>query len=130
MTDAQKPLSLLIVDDEQDFALTLAERLELRGFIPGVVFDGASALERVRGGEHFDLVLLDVMLPGMSGLMVLRGMHEMRPGLPVVLLTGNTSSQDGLEGMRQGARACINKPVDLQELLSLFAEIAKENLHA
>ena len=129
MPDAKQPLKLLMVDDERDFVLTLAERLELRGFTPSVVFDGASALERMRG-EHFDLVLLDVMLPGISGLVVLRSILEMQPGLPVVLLTGNTSSKDGIEGMRQGARACINKPVVLQELLSLFAEIAKENRHA
>jgi len=118
-----------MVDDEKDFALTLAERLELRGFIPSVVFDGESALERVRE-EHFDLVLLDVMLPGVSGLVVLGRIHEIRPGLPVALLTGNASAKDGIEGMKRGARACINKPVDLQELLSLFAEIAKENRHA
>ena len=130
MTDAEKSLKLLMVDDEKDFALTLAERLELRGFIPSVLFDGESALARVRDGEHFDLVLLDVMLPGKSGLEILRGIHEMRPGLPVVLLTGNTSAKDGVEGMKRGARACINKPVDLRELLSLFAEIAKENRHA
>ena len=118
-----------MVDDEKDFALTLAERLELRGFTPSVVFDGESALEHVQG-KHFDLVLLDVMLPGLSGFTVLRRIHDMKPGLPVVLLTGNAGSKDGIEGMRQGARAYINKPVDLQELLSLFAEIAKESRHA
>ncbi|MDR0239039.1 MAG: response regulator [Deltaproteobacteria bacterium] len=118
-----------MVDDERDFALTLAERLELRGFTPSVAFDGESALERVRG-EHFDLVLLDVMLPGLSGLTVLRRIREMQPGLPVVLLTGNAGAKDGAEGIQQGARACINKPLDLQELLSLFAEIAKESRHA
>ncbi|MCL2123208.1 MAG: response regulator [Desulfovibrionaceae bacterium] len=129
MPDAKNPLKLLMADDEKEFALTLAERLELRGFILSVVFDGESALERVRR-EHFDLVMLDVMLPGMSGLAVLRRIHEMKPGLPVVLLTGNTGSKDDIEGMKQGARAYINKPVDLQELLSLFAEIAKESRHA
>ena len=129
MPDAQHPLKLLIVDDEKEFALTLATRLELRGFTPSVLFDGESALERVRG-EHFDLVMLDVMLPGMSGLVILRRIQEMKPGLPVVLLTGDTSSKDGIEGMKQGARACLNKPVELQELLSLFSEITKENHHA
>jgi DNA-binding response OmpR family regulator len=118
-----------MVDDEEDFALTLAQRLELRGFAASVAFDGKSALERVRG-EHFDLVMLDVMLPSISGLAVLRRIHEMKPDLPVVLLTGNAGSKDGLEGIRQGARACIGKPVDLQELLSLFAEITKEKRHA
>ena len=129
MPDTQAPLKLLMVDDEKEFALTLAERLRLRGFTLNVVFDGASALEHVRE-EHFDLVLLDVMLPGMSGLTVQRRIHEMKPGLPVVLLTGNASSRDGVEGMKQGARAYLNKPVDLPDLLSLFAEIAQESRHA
>jgi len=129
MPDAKGSLKLLMVDDEKEFALTLAERLELRGFTPSVVFDGESAVERVRG-EHFDLVLLDVMLPGMNGFAVLRRIHEAQPGLPVVLLTGNVSCKDGIEGMNQGACAYINKPVDLRELLSLFAEIEKESRHA
>ena len=129
MPDANHALKLLMVDDEKEFALTLAERLELRGCTTSVVFDGESALERVREAD-FDLVLLDVMLPGMSGLAVLRRIHAMKPWLPVVLLTGNTSSKDGIEGMQQGARAYINKPVDLQELLSFFAEIEKESRHA
>jgi len=128
MPDAPHPLKLLMVDDEKDFALTLAERLELRGFTPSVVFDGESALERVRG-DHFDLVLLDVMLPGLNGLTVLRRIQEMQPELPVVLLTGNAGSREGIEGMKQGARAYINKPVDLRELLSLVAEIEKESRH-
>jgi len=128
MPDAKRPLKLLMVDDEKEFALTLAERLELRGFAASVVFDGESALQRIQG-EHFDLVILDLMLPGMSGLAVLRRIHEMKPGLPVVLATGNADSGEGMEGMKQGARAHIGKPVDLQELLSLFAEIEKESRH-
>ncbi|MCL1985603.1 MAG: response regulator [Betaproteobacteria bacterium] len=129
MQDANSPAKLLMVDDEKEFALTLAERLKLRGFVPSVVFDGESALEHVRE-EHFDLVLLDVMLPGMNGLTVLRLIQEMAPDLPVVLLTGNSSPEDGIEGVKAGARAYINKPVILQELLSLFAEIEKERRHA
>ena len=129
MPDANYPAKLLMVDDEKDFVLTLAERLELRGFIPSVVFDAERALERVRE-EDFDLVLLDLMLPGMSGLAVLRLIREMAPDLPVVLLTGSSSSKDGVEGVKLGARAYINKPVILQELLSLFAEIEKERRHA
>jgi len=129
MPDAQDPLRLLMVDDEKEFVLALAERLELRGFSPTISFDGESALEHVQKG-HFDLVLLDVMLPGMNGLTVLRRIHETDPKLPVVLLTGNASSREGAEGMQLGARACLDKPVDLQKLLSLFTEINKEKRHA
>lgn len=128
MSNASTPMKILMVDDEQEFASTLAERLQLRGYSPTVVFDGESAIARVRE-DVFDLVLLDVMLPGVHGLTVLRRIREIAPDVPVVLVTGNTSSKDGIEGMKQGARAYINKPVDLQALLALFTEIAQEGRH-
>ncbi len=118
-------MNILLVDDEEDFARTLAQRLELRGYSAEVRSDGESALATLRE-EQFDLVLLDVMLPGQSGLAVLRRIRETLPDLPVILLTGHTNARDGIEGMKQGARAYINKPVALQELLDLFAEIQKE----
>lgn len=118
-------LKLLLVDDEREFAVTLAERLQLRGFSATVCYDGENALQRVQE-EEFDLVLLDVMLPGQSGLTVLRRIRELRPGLPVVLLTGHAHAGDGIEGMKQGARAYLGKPVDLQELLDVLTEISRE----
>ena len=128
MTKQTKTFKLLLVDDEAEFALTLAERLELRGFGCTVCPSGETALEKARY-EHFDLVLLDVMLPGQNGLVVMRRLQELKPKLPIMLLTGNSNARDGIEGMKQGARAYLTKPVELQSLLELVAEVQKEASH-
>lgn len=119
MTTAQSR-TVLIVDDEAEFATTLAERLKLRGYAASVALDGESALKRLEN-EDADIVLLDVMLPGMHGIEVLRRIRERQPDLPVILLTGQAGARDGIEGMKQGARGYLGKPVDLGELLDLFA---------
>ncbi len=112
-------LHVLLVDDEAEFASTLAERLSLRGFQAKVARDGESALARL-GEESFDVVLLDMMLPGMHGLDVLRRVREALPDLPVVMLTGRVGARDGIDGMKGGAKAYLSKPVDIQELLDVF----------
>lgn len=115
-------LKILLIDDEGEFASTLAERLNLRGYSTSVALDGESALARIKT-ESFDLALLDVMLPGMHGIEVLRRIRECRPELPVILLTGRAGAKDGIEGMKQGAKGYLTKPVDLSELLALFATV-------
>lgn len=122
-------LRILLVDDEEEFASTLAERLNLRGFSASVALDGESGLERI-GAEHFDLVLLDMMLPGIHGIEVLRRIRARAPELPVVLLTGQTGAKEGIEGMKQGAKGYLTKPVDLRELLDLFARLGTGGGHA
>lgn len=122
MTGSTTGPTVLLVDDEAEFASTLAARLNLRNFSASVVFDGESALERLET-EAFDLILLDVMLPGIHGIEVLRRIKEKRPELPVVLLTGQAGARDGIEGMKQGAAGYLTKPVDLGELLELVNDI-------
>lgn len=119
--DTNRP-AILLVDDEAEFASTLAERLILRNFSASVALDGETALKRI-AADPVDLVLLDVMLPGMHGIEVLRRIRETRPELPVILLTGQAGARDGIEGMKQGAKGYLTKPVDLRELLDLFAAI-------
>lgn len=129
MTDGKKT-AILLVDDEVEFASTLAERLNLRGYAASVAPDGESALVRLSaetggtdGKDGPDLMLLDVRLPGMDGIEVLRRVKELRPALPVILLTGQAGAKDGIEGMKLGAAGYLSKPVDLQELLDLFATL-------
>ena len=121
-------LNLLLVDDEKDFALTVAQRLQLRGVCASVVFDGESALASLQE-KQFDLVVLDVCLPGVSGLHILQRIREERPSLPVVLLTGNTSAKDGMEGMKLGASAYLTKPLEIQELLTLLTQLCTGEGH-
>ncbi|MDL2290742.1 response regulator [Desulfovibrio sp. OttesenSCG-928-F20] len=124
MTEKRKT-AVLLVDDEAEFASTLAERLNLRGYSAFVDPDGEKALERLARPDTdcVDLVLLDVKLPGMDGIEVLRRIKALQAALPVILLTGQAGARDGIEGMKLGAAGYLSKPVDLQELLDLFASL-------
>ena len=115
------PSSLLVVDDEEEFATTLAERLELRGITVRVAHDGETALQMVAEAT-FQAVLLDVLMPGMKGLDVLSRLRETHPTVPVILLTGQGTTLDGIDGMHRGAFAYLTKPVDLEELLRTLSE--------
>ena len=124
-----KNLSILLVDDEVEFASTLAERLSLRGYTTAYVTDGESALTRL-AAQSSDLVLLDVMLPGLHGIEVLRRIRERFSAVAVILLTGQAGTKDGIEGMKQGALGYLSKPVDLNELLDLIGSLNSEATHA
>ncbi|MDY0162776.1 response regulator [Desulfobotulus sp.] len=111
-----KKLNILLVDDEQEFVVTLAERLELRGYGVSISQDGEAALQRFIHQE-FDLVILDLMMPGMNGLHVLARIKEIRPQIPVLLLTGHGSTREGTEGMRLGAFDYLMKPLRIEDLI-------------
>lgn len=129
MTVTPSPLSVLLIDDEVEFASTLAERLGLRNYSVTVACDGESALREV-AAKTPDCVLLDVMLPGMSGIEVLRRIRETHPVLPVILLTGLAGAREGIEGMKQGALAYLTKPIDFNELLEVISRVQTGDPHA
>ncbi|MDD3813672.1 MAG: response regulator [Desulfocapsaceae bacterium] len=109
-------IKLLIVDDEIEFAETLAERMELRGIATQTANNGKEALEMVHSSPP-DLVILDLKMPDMSGLEVLQSIKSMHPSIEVIMLTGHGSTASGIEGMEKGAFDYIMKPVDLNDLL-------------
>ena len=107
---------VLLVDDEEEFVLTLAERLNLRGIHATVATDGESALRLIEGDPP-DVVVLDVLMPGMSGLDVLQRIRQEYPQIRVILLTGHGSTRDGIEGMRLGAFDFLMKPLSIEKLV-------------
>ncbi len=109
-------ITLLIVDDEVEFATTLAERMELRGITTQTANNGKDALEMVHSSPP-DIVILDLKMPDMSGLDVLQRIKAIHPAIEVIMLTGHGSTASGIEGMEKGAFDYIMKPVDLTELL-------------
>ena len=113
---------LLIVDDEEELIIALAERLEIRGFAPVTAVTGEQALGLVRERE-FDLVLLDIKMPGVDGLEVMRRMKRERPGLPVILLTGHLSKRTNVAGMNAGADEYLLKPIDIDDLLTKISGV-------
>ena len=109
-------IKVLLIDDEIEFVETLAERLELRGYISKIAGDGESGISRL-ANESFDVAILDLMMPGLSGLDTLRQIKEIDATLPVIMLTGHGSTKDGMEGMRMGAFDFLMKPLDINDLM-------------
>jgi len=112
-------LRVLIVDDEEELVSALVERLNLRGFAAHGVTTGAEAL-RVLDGQEFDVVLLDVKMPGLGGLEVIRRIKGSRPRLEVILLTGHGSVKSIEEGMALGAFDYLMKPVKIDNLVQIL----------
>ncbi len=111
-----KKVNILIVDDEEEFAITLAERLNLRGYNTRVENDGEGALNAVNTSLP-DVVVLDVKMPGIDGFEVLKRIKSEYPQVPVILLTGHGATKDGIKGMELGAYDYLIKPVDITELI-------------
>ncbi len=116
-------VKVLLVDDEEEFVSALAERLDIRGIEAKVATDGEQALEII-GDESFDVIVLDVIMPGISGLEVLQRIKSEGIGASVILLTGHGSTKEGLEGMRMGAFDYLMKPLDIDELIAKMKEAA------
>ncbi|MFP3870739.1 MAG: response regulator [Syntrophobacteria bacterium] len=112
---------VLLVDDEEEFVSALSERLMLRGIQVETALNGEEALVKLYDNP-VDVVILDVMMPGLGGLEVLRQIKTSHPGTQVVLLTGQGSTKEGIEGMRLGAFDYLIKPVDIEELLAKMRE--------
>ncbi len=104
---------VLVVDDELDFMETLVKRLERRGFEVTGVGGGQEAL-RLLQKERFDVVVLDVMMPGMDGIETLREIKLGWPRTQVILLSGHGGEEMGMRGMAYGAYAYLLKPVSLK----------------
>jgi DNA-binding response OmpR family regulator len=108
-------IRLLLVDDESDFLTAYSRRFVRRNAEIDIATSGAEALEKVRDNK-FDVVVLDVMMPGMSGIETLRRIKAIDPALPVIILTGHANSQAMIEGMDCGAFDYLLKPVGTDEL--------------
>ena len=115
--------SVLLVDDEEEFVSALSERLMLRGIEVDSALNGEEALARLVEKE-FEVVILDVMMPGLGGLEVLRQIKTTHPNTQVILLTGHGSTREGIEGMRLGAFDYLIKPVDIEEMMARMKEAA------
>lgn len=112
---------VLLVDDETEFLGSLVKVLGRRGLDVEGVTSGPEALERLEKNP-FDVVVLDLMMPGMDGLETLRRIKTSRPETEVILLTAVGSVEKGLQGMRAGAFDYVLKPMDVEELVEKIKE--------
>ena len=117
-------IRVLIVDDEEELAATIAERLEIRGIQTQTASDGDSALSLIKTHPP-DVVVLDLMMPGIGGLGILKQINLLEKKIPVILLTGYASKERNIEGMNLGAFDYVLKPCQLDDLISKIQEAAK-----
>jgi len=111
-----KNIRLLLVDDEAPFRKTLAKRLQKRGVIALQAGGGEEGLSMLE--DHpTDVVVMDVKMPGMSGIEALHRIKDKHVGIEVILLTGHAATQDGVEGIKSGAYDYLTKPVEFDHLL-------------
>lgn len=124
--DFQAPSRVLLVDDEREFVQTLSERLLLRDMGSAVAYDGESALEMLRDDEP-EVMILDLKMPGIDGMEVLRQVKATQPEIEVIILTGHGNETDRETCMQLGAFAYLQKPVDI-DILSETMKKANEKI--
>ncbi|MFO7895118.1 MAG: response regulator [Longimicrobiales bacterium] len=115
---------VLLVDDEEDFVAVLAERLSARGLEVDIATSGEAALEKA--AEHvYDAVVLDMAMPGLDGIQTLKGLKQITPEQQVIMLTGRATVSQAVEAMKAGALDLVEKPAEMDELVSLIDDAAR-----
>ena len=117
-----KHFDILIVDDERRYADMLARRLMLRGLTCDVRYDGKTALDRL-SNVSVPAVILDLRLPDLYGTEVLQAIKKRWPATTVIILTAHGTEKDRQTCMALGAHTFMNKPLDIERLLAIMAEI-------
>jgi two-component system response regulator MtrA len=107
---------ILIVEDNEDLARGLANNLEIEGFETAIAVDGGTGLSLARRTKP-DLIILDLMLPGLDGYQVLSSLRDEGNAVPVLILTARTAEIDKVRGFREGADDYVTKPFGLLELI-------------
>jgi len=119
---APPPLEILVVDDEQSICMLLSDVLARFGHHVQTRQDGAAGLELA--GEHtFDLVFLDIRMPGMGGLEALKKLRALQPNATFVMITGYAKDDIIDEALQSGASACLCKPFSLTQVTKLLEEV-------
>ena len=117
-------IKLLLVDDEKDFIESLAERLHLRDFDVRTALNGDDAIKLVSENE-FDVIILDVKMPGKSGIETLKEIKNINQLSQVIMLTGHATVESAIQGMKLGAYDYIMKPTVTEDLIKLINKAYK-----
>lgn len=123
-------IKVLIVDDETEFAATLAERLEMRRLQTRVAGGADEALAIIGTGWQPDVVLLDLKMPGLDGLQTLTLLKQQDPTLEVILVSGHGSTSAGMEGMQKGLFDYLLKPVEIGVVVEKIAQAYRKKTGA
>ena len=123
------PTTILVIEDEPDLRNGLRHNLQLDGFQVETAADGSRGLDLVRTAGP-DLVLLDLMLPGLPGSEVLRELRRTQPGLPVIILSAKDEGRDRVRGLDLGADDYVTKPFALDELVARIRAVLRRSSRA
>jgi DNA-binding NtrC family response regulator len=123
MSDGINP-KVLLVDDEEKFLEVLSQRLGARGVDAVTASSGEEALVKIKN-KNFDVIILDVMMPGLGGIETLKRIKKENPELQIIMLTGKGTVDKAVEAMKEGAIEFIEKPADINQLMEKIGE-AKE----
>lgn len=115
---------VLLVDDEEEFAAVLADRLEVRGVQADTARTGVIAMAKAED-TRYDAVLLDMAMPGMDGIETLRRLLELNPDLQVILLTGRATLEQAADAIKLGALDLLEKPADIDTLVQKIEDAAR-----
>jgi DNA-binding response OmpR family regulator len=119
-------MQVLLIEDERRFANLLARRLTDAGFEAAVAFTGTDGLERA-GSDGYDLLVVDVMLPGMDGMELVRNLRARGSNLPILMLTARDTVEDRVMGLHAGADDYLVKPFAFAELLARLEALARRS---
>ncbi len=108
---------ILIVDDEEEFVKALSERLTIRDYDVSTSLSGEEAIKKLKQ-YLFDVIILDVAMPGMSGIATLREIKKIRPLTEVIMLTGHATVETAIEGLKLGALDFLLKPCETEDLVT------------
>ena len=118
-------MKILIADDEIELASALAKILRKNNYSVDITNDGEEALLRFEQ-ENYDAIILDIMMPKIDGIEVLKTIRKTNPNIPVMMLTAKTEVEDKVLGLDSGANDYLEKPFDTRELLARLRNITKQ----
>ena len=123
-------MKILVVDDERAVRESLRRALELEGYEIELAADGREALERLEAESHPDMLVLDVLMPGVDGLEVCRRLRRAGSRLPVLMLTARDAVENRVAGLDAGADDYVTKPFALEELLARIRALLRRSADA
>ena len=124
MTDSKG--TVLVIDDEEPVRQVASEILGYLGYSVVMAASGEDGVKRVREGMRPDVVLLDVIMPGMNGFQTLRKLREIEPDLPILICTGYSDRKAAESLVTEGADGFVNKPYDIETLAKQIAKLHRE----
>ncbi len=125
--EEQPTIRVLLIDDEETLLEYLAKRLLKMGFTVKATFSGPEAIEAAKG-EHFDVAVVDLKMPGMDGVETQRRLREVQPFLQCIVLTGHGSIESALESGQEEAFDYLMKPVDYDKLVDVIKKAYQKKI--